>query len=87
MAQPSYAVHYLGGVSAKSKEVLTSTSILTDFPTATCLIMKTNGVKVSIDGTDAFPVDYGEITYLETGHSYIFTKDCSLSVGKFKVIT
>ena len=76
-------LQYLGGFSVKGREVLPSSSILTKFPDADCIQLKSNNnTKVSINGTDAFPISYDDITYFETGDNYMFTSNCLLAVSK-----
>ena len=76
-------LEYLGGITVKGREVLATSSIITEFPDADCIQVKSNNkIKVSINGTDAFPIDYDDITYFETGSNYIFTSDCLLAVCK-----
>ena len=76
-------LQYLGGLSVKGREVLTSSSIITDFPDANCIQLKSdNNTKVSINGTDAFPISYDDITYFETGSNYMFTSNCLLAICK-----
>jgi len=76
-------LQYLGGLSVKGRKVLTSTDIITEFPTANCIQLKSsNGTKVSINGSDAFPIGYDDITYFETGNNYMFTSNCILAICK-----
>lgn len=86
MAQPSYAIEYLGSVKALSGTTVTSASVLALFPTATVLKMKTPDVKVSINGGEQFDVDYNDESFLTTGKSYMFNKDCIIAVGIYKAI-
>ena len=87
MAQPLYAVKYLGAKSLQVGITYTSANILTEFPSATCLIMKTSGVSVSINGTDMFPIVLNDQSYLEAGLSYTFNKDCTVAVGIYKAVS
>lgn len=87
MAQPHYIVDYLGAMSVEAGEVYTSDSVLASYPTADMLKMKSEGVKVSIDGTDAFPISYDDESYITTGKTYIFSKPCIIAVGKYISIT
>ena len=74
-------INYLGSVQIKSATAYNSADILTDFPSATILIMKNTGIAVSVDGYPMFNVDFNEIAKLETGHTYQFNKDCVIAVG------
>jgi len=87
MAQPLYAVKYLGAKSLQVGKTYTSADLLTEFSGATCLIMKTSGVSVSINGTDMFPIVLNDQSFLETGLSYTFNKDCIVAVGIYKVVS
>ena len=86
MAQPMYAVEYLAGMQVESGKVYLSADILTAYPTANMLKMKTDNVSVSIDGTDMFLTKYDDESYIATGKSYIFNKDCLVSIGKYVAI-
>lgn len=87
MAQPAYAIEYLGAISAKSGKVYTSASVITAYPTATCMQMKTDGVSVSVNGSDAFLTSFDDESFITSGHTYIFTKDCVIAVGKYRAVT
>lgn len=87
MAQPAYAIEYLGAMSAKANVVVTSASLLALYPTATVVKIKTSGVSVSVNNTDRFPVVYDDESYLKTGKTYLFSKDCVVAVGIYKAIT
>lgn len=86
MAKTNYAIEYLGAVSVKANTKVTSAGIKTLFSTATVLQMKTKDVKVAINNTDMFPIDYDDETYLVTGHTYIFNIDCTIAVGRYVII-
>lgn len=93
MAQPSYAIQYLGSFVIKKEEIHTTAQILASYPTATVIkiakITSQNpkeGVNVAINGTPAFTTYLGEESYIETGTSYVFDKDCILAVGIYKVV-
>lgn len=87
MAQPIYPVLYLGSVACEGGKAYTSASVLATYATANCLIMKGNGVSVSVDASPMFSVSYDDQSYIETGHTYVFNKDCVLAVGRYKVVT
>lgn len=87
MAQPIYPVLYLGAVACEAGKTYTSANVLTTYPAATCLIMKTEGVSVSVDASPMFSVSYADQSYIETGHTYVFNKNCVLAVGKYKAVT
>lgn len=87
MAQPTYPVQYLGAVLCKSGVPITTASIIAKYATANCMIMKTEGVNVSINSSDAFPTVVNNQNYFETGTTLVFSKDCTLAIGKYKAIT
>lgn len=87
MAQPSYAIEYIGAVEAKAGVPITSADLLAMYGTATVLKMKTKGVSVSVNNSPLFEVTYDDESYLVTGHTYKFNKDCIVAVGVYKVVT
>ena len=87
MAQPLYAIEYLGAIEASKNTAVTSASVLTLYPTATVLKIKTARVSVSVDDSVMFPTDYNDESYLVTGHSYTFSKDCIVAVGIYRGVT
>ncbi len=86
MAQPSYAIEYLGAMFVKAETSVTSASVLTAFPGATVVKMKTAGVKAGVNGTDMFDITYDDESYLITGKTFIFSKDCTIAVGIYKAV-
>ena len=87
MSKPNQVVQYLGAFNVEMNKTYDSTLIKTEFPTANMLKMKTEGVKVSLNGTTMFPISYDDETYLpDTSVKYIFSKDCVVVVGKYTVI-
>ena len=87
MSQPSYAIEYLGAIEATKNTAVTSASVLTLYPTATALKIKTAGVSVSVDNSVMFPTDYNDESYLVTGHTYTFSENCIVAVGIYKAVT
>ena len=87
MAQPMYVVEYLGAFEIKAGTSYTSASILATFPTANAIQMRTDGVKVSINGGVKFSTTFGESSFLSTGKTYMFDKDCIAVVGIYRAIT
>jgi hypothetical protein len=87
MAQPSYAIEYIAAVQAKANEAVTSADLLVLYPTATVIKMKTKGVRASVNSSVMFEVDYNDESFLTTGHSYKFDKDCVIAVGRYRVVT
>ena len=86
MAKTMYAIEYLGALTIKQGQMYTSADILAKYTTANVLKIKTSGVKVSVNNSDMFPVDVNDETYLVTGHTYIFDRDCTIVVGRYVAI-
>lgn len=86
MAQPQYSIDYLGAMKVEKGVAYTSASILAAFPTATVLRIKTDEVSVSINGGIQFITKIDDESYLTTGKSYMFDKDCVVAVGIYKAI-
>ena len=86
MAIQTDAIEALGGFQCLANTPTTTASIITKFPTATITKIKTEGVKLSIDGTVKFMTTYDAISNLQTGHTYIFDKDTTLMVGKYVTV-
>lgn len=49
--------------------------------------MKTENVKVSVNGSDMFPVTFDDESFITSGHTYIFDKNCTIVIGKYVAIT
>ena len=86
MAKTMYAIEYLGAVSVKQGQMYTSAEVLAEYTSANVMQIKTNGVNVSVDNSDMFPLDINDETYLVTGHTYIFDRDCTIAVGRYVAI-
>ena len=86
MSQPHYAVEYLGAISAEKNKLVTSASVLVVFPTATMMKMKTEGVSVSVDGTDMFLTSFDDESFITSGKSFIFDKNCTIAIGKYVAV-
>ena len=87
MAQPMYAIEYLGAMEVKAGTAYTSASILAAFPTANAMQMRTDGVNVAINGGVKFSTVYGESSFLATGKTYMFDKDAIAVIGTYKAIS
>lgn len=81
-----HAIDYLGAMSVNKGQQYTSASIITAYPTATVLKMKTDKVSVSINGGVQFLTSFDDESYLTTGKTYIFDKDCIVAIGIYKAI-
>lgn len=81
-----HAIDYLGAMAVDKGQPYTSDSIISAYPTATVLKMKTNGVSVSINGGVQFLTSFDDESYLTAGKTYIFDKDCIVAIGIYKAI-
>jgi hypothetical protein len=72
---------YLGAMSVQAGKTYLSADMITKFPTATHTIIKTVGVEVSINGTDAFPITFDDTDAIATGKTYIFNINCIIAFG------
>ena len=86
MSQPIYAIDYLGAVACLSGTAYTSASLIASYPTATVIQKKTDDVQAIINGNVMFHITYDDASYLSTGKTYIFDKDCVLAIGIYKAI-
>lgn len=96
MAQPAYAIEYLGAVQVLAGTQYTSASILTTYPTATVLKMDSKKiesgkyvdypVRCSINGGIMFNIQDGDESYLTTGKTFIFDTNCTIIVGIYKAV-
>ena len=87
MSKPMYAVEYLGAVSIQSGNLSASANIISAYPTANMMKMKTENVKVSVNGSDMFPITFDDESFITSGHTYIFDKNCTIVIGKYVAIT
>ena len=81
-----HAIDYLGALAVNKGQQYTSASIISAYPTATVLKMKTDKVSVSINGGVQFLTSFDDESYLTTGKTYIFDKDCIVAIGIYKAI-
>lgn len=87
MAAPFIVKEILGSIVIPANTTITTASILATFTTANMSKLKTEGVRVSIDGYPMFPATYDAEDYINTGHTQRFDKDTILLIGKYVVIT
>lgn len=85
MAQ-HHAIDYLGALAVSKGQQYTSSSIISAYPTATVLKIKTDTVSVSINGGVQFLTSFDDESFLSTGKTYIFDKDCIVAIGIYKAI-
>lgn len=87
MAQPHYAIKYLGSFKADKGVNYTSASLLDTFPTATVVKIKTAGVSVSVNGHPMFLTSFDDENHIVTGQNYTFDRDCILAVGVYVAVS
>ena len=87
MSKPAIAIEYLGAIIAEPRTQYTSASVLLKYQTATVMKMKTEGIKVTVDGSDMFPVSYDDESYIATGRTFIFSDACTIAIGRYVNIT
>lgn len=85
MAQ-NVVIEHLGSYEVKKGAAITTASILSSFAGATAIEMASDGVNVSINATPMFTTQKGQSTYLSTGKTYVFDRDCMLVVGIYRSI-
>ena len=79
-----HAIDYLGALAVNKGQQYTSASIISAYPTATVLKIKTDKVSVSINGGVQFLTSFDDESFLTTGKTYIFDKDCIVAIGIYK---
>ena len=87
MSKPAIAIEYLGAIIAEPRKQYLSSDVKTKYPTATVMKMKTDGIKVTVDGSDMFPVSYDDESYITTGRTFIFSDACTIAIGRYVNIT
>ena len=87
MAVASYAVEILGAYECKAGVTVNYSAIKALFSTATVTILKTKDVKVSINGTPMFDGTFDAQNYLSGIGTAVFSKDCILAVGLYRIVT
>ena len=87
MSQPMYAVEYLGALVVEPRKQYLSADVKTKYPTANMMKMKTNEIKVTVDGSDMFPVSYDDESYITTGRTFMFSDACTIAIGRYVAIT
>lgn len=81
-----HAIDYLGALAVNKGQQYTSASIISAYPTATVLKIKTDKVSVSINGGVQFLTSFDDESFLTTGKTYIFDKDCIVAIGIYKAV-
>ncbi len=87
MAQPTHIIEYLGAIVVEPRKQYLSADVKTKYPTATVMKMKTEGIKVTVDGSDMFPVSYDDESYITTGRTFMFSDACTIAIGRYVAIT
>ena len=87
MPKPAIAIEYLGAIIVEPRKQYTSASVILKYPTATVMKMKTNEIKVTVDGSDMFPVSYDDESYIATGRTFMFSDACTIAIGRYVAIT
>lgn len=87
MAQPNYAIEYLGAIEAQKNATVTSASVITLYPNATVMKIKSNGVSVSVNNSVMFKTSFDDESYITSGHTYTFSEDCIIAIGTYKAVT
>ena len=87
MSKPAIAIEYLGAIIAEPGKQYTSARVLTKYPTANVMKMKTSGIKVTVDGSDMFTISYDDESYIATGRTFIFSDACTIAIGRYVNIT
>ena len=87
MSKPAIVIEYLGAIVAEPRRQYTSASVLSKYPTATVMKMKTSGIKAGVDGSDMFTISYDDESYIATGRTFIFSDACTIAIGRYVAIT
>ena len=87
MSKPAIVIEYLGAIVAEPRKQYTSASVLSKYPNATVMKMKTEGIKSGVDGSDMFPVSYDDESFIATGRTFIFSDACTIAIGRYVAIT
>jgi hypothetical protein len=91
MAQPVYAIRYLGTVRVVKNTKYTTASLLLSFAGATVAKLSTDisgdTVGITVNNTPMAKYKDGEEQYVQTGDTFEFDKDCTLKIGLYKAVT
>ena len=87
MSKPAIVIEYLGAIVAEPRRQYTSASVLSKYPNATVMKMKTSGIKAGVDGSDMFTISYDDESYIATGRTFIFSDACTIAIGRYVNIT
>jgi len=90
MAQAtSFRLQYLGAIEVEANKTYLASDIASAFDGSNLFILKSktsinNPIKISINKTVAFPIDYNEETAFDgtTELSYVFNQKCIITICK-----
>ena len=90
MAQPfGFLIKYLDGLEVEAGVPYNTSDIITSYPTATLLIMKTrcsNGspIKAGVNKGIAFEIEFNEHASISAdGTIFIFNQDCTVAICEY----
>lgn len=90
MAQPLYAIQYLGTVRVSKHTPYTTASILTSFVGATVAKLSTDKagdtVGITINSSPMANFTDGDEQFIVTGFTFEFAKDCTMKIGIYKAV-
>ena len=87
MSKPAIAIEYLGAIVVEPRKHYLSADVIIKYPTANVMKMKADGIKVTVDGSDMFPVSYDDESYITTGRTFMFSDACTIAIGRYVAIT
>lgn len=78
MAQPTQFIpKYVGSAYLKKSEIYTDADFAA---TGNILQIKTADVSVSLNGNPMFKTTFDDTSYIETGVTYMFDRDCQVAI-------
>ena len=88
MAQPTVVKEILGSIVVPAHTPISNSTIISSFAGANMTKVKTEGVRVSVNGYPLIPATYDAEDYISpTNHTQLFDKETLLLVGRYVVIT
>lgn len=84
MAQATnYIYDYKAGISIKAGDVVLSNDVITAYGTdSKVVILLTDNVKISINGTDAVAFMRNDVSYIGADKTWTFANDCEVAIAK-----
>lgn len=90
MAQPTYAIQYLGTIRVLKNTPYTTATLLASFSGATVAKLSTDipndKVGISINNTPMAKWSDNDEQYIVTGFTFEFDKDCTMKIGIYKAV-